>query len=312
MATQQTIEKKAVKAPLWTWLVFGFLAKIPMPMLHFLGDLLGNLYYRLDKRHRGIALRNIARVFPEKAKSERVKIAKAAFKQMGRTLLEIPVVFMAKRERLLDCVDIEGKEILAQALSQNKGVFLLASHFSNWELMGLLPGMLGYQTSMIYRQLNQASLDKYTLVSRSRFGTKLYSRNTGVRWLLRALKDNHCIVSALDQHMGAGNGIRVPFLGHIASTSHLPAPFVAKGVPMVGMALIRQDGDFKFTLKFWDVPCPKLSDNRAQNEVTIMTAACKSFDDVIKAHPEQWLWMHRRWRAVETDEAMEQVVHGAP
>jgi KDO2-lipid IV(A) lauroyltransferase len=55
-----------------------------------------------------------------------------------------------------------------------------------------------------------------------------------------------------------------------------------------------------------------LTDNKAQNEILIMTAACKSFDDVIKENSEQWLWMHRRWRAVETDEALTQVVHGAP
>jgi KDO2-lipid IV(A) lauroyltransferase len=231
---------------------------------------------------------------------------------MGRTLMEIPYVFMASRENLLAHVTIEGKEVLQDALAQQKGVFLLASHFSNWELMGLMPGMLGYQTSMIYRALNQKPLDTYTLAVRSRFGTKLYPRNTGVRWLLKALKENHCIVTAVDQHMGAGNGIRVPFLGHIASTSHLPAPFAQKGVPMVGMALVRQDGDFKFTLKFWDIPCPTLTDNKAQNEILIMTVACKSFDDVIKMNPEQWLWMHRRWRAVETDEALTQVVHGAP
>jgi len=306
--------KEAAKdeIPLWTRLLFACLAKIPMPIMHLAGDCLGMLYYTLDKRHKNIALRNLARVFPEKPKHKRKKIAKKAFKQMGRTLLEIPYVFSADKAALLDAVEIENIDILQSALAKNKGVFLLASHFSNWELMGLLPGLLGYQTSMIYRQLNQKSLDSYTLSSRSRFGTHLYARNSGVRWLLRALKENHCIVSALDQHMGAGNGIRVPFLGHIASTSHLPAPFVQKGTPMIGMALIRQGGGFKFTLKFWDVPCPTLSDNKSQNEITIMTAACKSFDDVIKANPEQWLWMHRRWRAVETDEAMTQIVHGAP
>ena len=301
-----------VKAPLWTRLVFGFLAKIPMPVMHRFGDALGWLYYTLDKRHRDITLRNIARVFPDKPKAERALLARRAFKQMGRTLMEIPYVFMARREDLFKRVDVQDKDILQDALARQKGVFLLAAHFSNWELMGLMPSMMGYQTSMIYRKLNQKPLDTYTLASRSRFGTYLYPRNSGVRWLMRALKDNHCIVSALDQHMGAGNGIKVPFLGHVASTSHLPAPFVAKGVPMIGMALVRQGNDFKFTLKFWDIPCPELTDNRAINEILIMTAACKSFDKVLKEHPEQWLWMHRRWRAVETDKAMTQVVHGAP
>ncbi|WP_051938331.1 lysophospholipid acyltransferase family protein [Ghiorsea bivora] len=306
------MSKETIKVPIWTRLLFSGLAKVPMPIMHALGDVLGWLYYTLDKRHRNIALRNLARVFPEKPKKERKKIAKKAFKQMGRTLMEIPYVFSESREDLLAHVEIENKDVLTDALAQQKGVFLLASHFSNWELMGLMPAMMGYQTSMIYRQLNQKPLDAYTLASRSRFGTHLYSRNTGVRWLLKALKNNHCIVSALDQHMGAGNGIKVPFLGHIASTSHLPAPFVAKGVPMIGMALVRQNNDFKFTLKFWDVPCPELTDDKATNEVLIMTAACKSFDDVIKENPEQWLWMHRRWRAVETDDNMTQVVHGAP
>jgi len=301
-----------IKAPLWVRALFGGLAKVPMPIMHVLGDGLGWLYYMLDKRHRSIALRNLARVFPEKPKKERKKIAKKAFKQMGRTLMEIPYVFSASADDLQQYVTIEGKEVLTNALAKQKGVFLLASHFSNWELMGLLPAMMGYQTSMIYRQLNQKPLDTYTLASRSRFGTQLYSRNTGVRWLLKALKNNHCIVSALDQHMGAGNGIKVPFLGHIASTSHLPAPFVAKGVPMIGMALVRQGKGFDFKLKFWDVPCPELTDDKSTNEILIMTAACKSFDDVIKSNPEQWLWMHRRWRAVETDEKLTQVVHGAP
>jgi len=300
------------QAPLWTRLVFGALAHLPMLVLHGVGDVLGRLYYTLDTNHRGIALRNLARVFPEKPKAERVVIAKKAFQQMGRTLLEIPYVFAADQEDLLRHVNIEGMDVLTQALAKKKGVFLLAAHFSNWELMGLLPGMLGHQTSMIYRQLNQKPLDIYTLTARSRFGTHLYPRNSGVRWLLRAIKDNHCIVSALDQHMGAGNGIVVPFLGHMASTSHLPSPFVQKGSPMVGMALIRHGGAFDFTLKFWDVPCPELGDDKTKNEITIMTAACQSFDDVIKTYPEQWLWMHRRWRAVETDEDMTNVVHGAP
>jgi len=167
-----------IKAPLWVRALFGALAKVPMPIMHVLGDGLGWLYYMLDKRHRSIALRNLARIFPEKPKKERKKIGKRAFKQMGRTLMEIPYVFSASADDLRQYVTIEGKEVLTNALAKQKGVFLLASHFSNWELMGLLPAMMGYQTSMIYRQLNQKPLDAYTLASRSRFGTHLYSRGT--------------------------------------------------------------------------------------------------------------------------------------
>ncbi|MDX8387323.1 MAG: lysophospholipid acyltransferase family protein [Ghiorsea sp.] len=304
---------KHQKVPFWAKLLFGFMAKLPVSWLNKLGAVIGYIFYIIDKNHRGITLRNLARVFPEKPKKERKQIAKAAFRQVGRTLLEIPFVFLGKKEKLLNHVSVEGEDILKAALAENKGVFLMAAHYSNWELMGLLPSMLGYDVSNIYRPLNQKSLDAFTLVSRTRFGTNLYPRNTGLRWLLTALKKNHCIIVALDQHMGAGNGIRVPFLGHIASTTGLPAPFVNKNqTPMVGMALERQNNGFDFKLKFWRIETPEVSGDKARDEIAVMTEACRSFDDVIKPHPEQWLWMHRRWRAVETDENMTNVVHGAP
>lgn len=297
----------------WTLWFFGAMGKIPLPILSALGWVIGMLYYHLDKRHRDITLRNLARIFPEITQQERIKLAKAAFIQNGKTVLEIPKVFTASQEELRSVVSVEGEDVLQAALAEQKGVFLLAAHFSNWEMMGVLPSMLGYATSTIYRPLNQASLDAFTLQSRTRFGTQMHSRKQGLRWLLAALKANHCIIVAIDQHMGAGNGILVPFLGHIASTSNLPAPFVQKNqTPMVGMALIRQDNDFKFILRFWRIESPVLSGDKARDEVAVMSSACQTFDAVIKNNPEQWLWMHRRWRAVEIDQNMRDVVHGAP
>jgi len=299
--------------PMWVRFGFKMLAHLPAPVLGCLGVWLGYAFYYLDRRHRHITLRNLARIFPEKPKRERILLAKQAFVQVGRTVMEIPLVFERNQADLLSCVQVEGENVLKEALAEEKGVFLMASHFSNWELMGLLPSMLGYETSTIYRPLNQQAFDDYTLASRTRFGTHLFSRKKGLRWLFSALKNNHCIIVALDQHMGAGHGVSVPFLGHIASTTQLPVPFVHRDqTPMVGMALERMDNSFRFKLRFWRIQAPETSGNKTQDEVVVMTAACKSFEKVIKENPEQWLWMHRRWRAVETDEHMEKVVHGAP
>jgi len=304
---------QAKHSPVWVRFIFKTLAHLPAPVLGGLGVWLGCAFYYLDRKHRHITLRNLARIFPEKPKKERILLAKQAFAQVGRTVMEIPLVFERNQANLLSCVQVEGEDVLKEALAEGKGVFLMASHFSHWELMGLLPSMLGYETSTIYRPLNQQAFDAYTLASRTRFGTQLFSRRKGLRWLFSALKNNHCIIVALDQHMGAGNGVPVPFLGHIASTTQLPVPFVHRNqTPMVGMALERIDHSFRFKLRFWHIQAPETSGNKTHDEVAVMTAACKSFDQVIKEHPEQWLWMHRRWRAVETDENMEKVVHGAP
>lgn len=301
------------RAPFWVRLLFSSIGKLPASWLDAAGYLLGHGYYYLDKRHRAITLRNLARVFPEKPKKERQALAKKAFIQNGRTVMEIPLVFERSKTYLLSHVQIEGEAILKEALAEKKGVFLMAAHFSNWELMGLLPSMLDYETSTIYRALNQKGFDAYTFASRTRFGTHMFSRKQGLRWLLNALKQNHCVIVALDQHMGAGAGIRVPFLGHVASTTQLPAPFVHRHqTPMVGMALERINGSFQFKLRFWRIQTPQITSDKMHDEVAVMTAACKSFDEVIKTHPEQWLWMHRRWRALETDDNMKNIVHGAP
>ncbi|MDX8384734.1 MAG: lysophospholipid acyltransferase family protein [Ghiorsea sp.] len=314
MPAASTPQTSVTKAPLLLRLLFGLLSYVPVTWMGKFGTWVGLAFYYIDKRHRTITLSNLARVFPEKQKKERIRLAKRSFAQVGRTLLEIPYVFMRSRQNLLAQVQIEGEEVLREALAQEKGVFLMAAHYSNWELMGLMPSLLGYQTSTIYRQLNQAPLEHLTSAARSRFGTHLYPRrHTSLRWLFSALKKNHCIIVALDQHMGAGNGVPVPFLGHISSTTQLPASFVQKNkTPMVGMALERLDNTFKFRLRFWKIATPELNDDKKTNEIKVMTAACSSFDQLILKQPEQWLWMHRRWRAVEIDANMRDIVHGAP
>lgn len=294
-----------LKTPLWLRIIFGLLANLPIAVIEMFGVLLGYLFYYLDKRHRAVVLRNLARVFPEKSKHEREQLAKRTFIQNGRTVMEIPFVFSASKQQLLSHVEVEGEAVLKAALAEGKGVFLMATHFSNWELMGLLPSMLGYQTSTLYRPLNQKSFDMFTFNARTRFGTQMFDRNKGLRWLFTALKENQCIITALDQHMGAGRGIMAPFLGHVASTTSLPVPFVHKNkTPLVGMALQRIDHTFKFKLKFWRIETPETTDDKSYNNTAVMSAACASFDDVIKSNPEQWLWMHRRWQEVETDEDM--------
>jgi len=301
------------QAPLWVRMVFGALAKLPASWLSALGVCLGYAFYYLDKRHRDITLRNLARIFPEKTKKERRHLAKQAFAQNGRTVMEVPLVFMRSKAYLLSRVQVEGEAILQEALAEGKGVFLMASHFSNWELMGLLPSMLGYETSTIYRPLNQKAFDVFTLAARSRFGTHMESRNKGLRWIFSALKQNHCMIVAVDQHMIEPHAVRVPFLGHIANTSPLPTAFVHKNqTPMIGMALERLNDSFDFKLHFWRIKKPETTGEKAHDEFAVMSAASSSFDDIIKTHPEQWLWMHQRWRVLETDNNMRDVVHGAP
>jgi len=292
-------------------LIFGLLALLPVRPMGAIGAGLGRLACRLDRRHRLIAERNLARIYPDHERPWRQKMARESFAELGRTLFELPTVFMRSKAALLGRVEIVGREHLEAALREGKGLFLAAAHHSNWELGGLLVSALDHPSSVIYREMKNPPAERFLKERRERFGAEFHSRLDGVRWLPRALKDGRIISLMIDQHIS--HGVPVPFLGHLGNTTTLPAPFVAKQqTPLVGVALVRHGADFRFTLRFWPIAAPRATGDREQDAVSLMQAINDSFAPTIHARPELWLWSHRRWLILEQNRDMMEVVHGAP
>jgi KDO2-lipid IV(A) lauroyltransferase len=139
----------------------------------------------------------------------------------------------------------------------------------------------------------------------------MVSRNTGLRWLPKALKQGASIAVTIDQHMS--QGVPIPFLGHMANSTTMPAAFMLKQqIPIVGVALERKGNSFDFNLRFWEIDLPEPTENKQANMFHIMQSVCDSFSPVIHARPELWLWLHRRWLILENEKELTQVVHGTP
>jgi len=278
-------------------LLFYLIRFIPVRVVGALGAGLGRVYYYMDRRHRKIALKNLLRVYPEKSADWRTRTAREACAELGRTSLELPHVFLRSREFLLSRIEISGEELLKQALSQKKGVILAACHHSNWELGALSISMLGYKANSVYRSIRQQPIDHFIVQARGRFGATLQARNKGLRWLPRAIKENSCIGLMIDQHLSSG--LPVPFLGHLANTTTLPATIHNKyHTPIMGIALQRIGRSFSFQLKFWPIDI----DIKDSNESNQMQLICDSFAPLIHARPELWLWIHRRWLYLDEQE----------
>lgn len=280
---------------------------LPARLTGAFGAGLGRVGYYLDRRHRKVCHQNLARIYPHLSRKQRHHMARESMAELGRTLFELPHVFMRPKEFLLSRIKLDGVEKLRDAVKKGRGVILTACHHSNWELGALSFSMLGFETDIIYRPLRQKSLDRVLKQCRERFGTHMRSRKDGLRWLPRALKQGHCIAVMIDQHML--NGLPVPFLGHLAKTTTLPAVFARKyHTPVLGVALNRIGRDFRFRLQFWEIDLqPHLADERMA-----MAEICDSFTPIIDARPELWLWSHRRWRLLDQVPGMAEVVHGAP
>ncbi len=273
----------------------------PVRLAGAIGAGLGRAAWLLDRRHRRIALRNLERIYPDKPESWRRRVARESFAELGRTSFELPHVYMRSKAFLLSRIRLKNHDALLQAKAQNRGVILAACHHSNWELGALALSMLGHAADIIYRTVRQPALDSFVLQARERFGTIMHPRDVGLRWMPRALKQNHCIAVMVDQHLS--NGTPVPFLGHEGRTTTMPAIFTNKyHTPVVGVALNRIGRSFRFELEFWPIPV----DEQARDEVQTMQTICDSFAPVIHRRPELWLWIHRRWLYLDEKEQEQQ------
>jgi len=292
--------------------LFYLMRMIPVRLAGALGAGLGRLAYVLDGRHRSITMRNITRVYPDKPRVWRTRIARESFAELGRTIFEIPHVFMRSHSFLSSRVQIEGEEELKAALARGKGAIIVACHHGNWELGALMLSLLGHPSELFYRPLRQASFETVIKAQRQRFGAQLHARQESLRWLPKALKNNACVGILIDQHIG--DGMAVPFLGHLANTLTLPAAMALKyQVPVFGVALYRAGHDFRFRLHLWPIE-PSESTAPGSNAVfNFSHCISRNFSPVIDQRPEMWLWSHQRWKLLEEHyKDASEVVYGTP
>ncbi len=276
---------------------------LPVRLAGALGAGLGRAAWLLDARHRRIAERNLARIYPRETAARRRRIARESFAELGRAAFEFPAVMLRKREQLLRHVHVSGLEAVQGALAEGRGVIINACHHSNWELGGLALSMLGLAPChVIYRPLNQRGPDALLKEARERFGAVHHSRRDGLRWLPKALRAGETIAVMVDQHQSTGEPI--PFWGHEACSTTLPAVFGRKyRVPQFGVALMRHGRAFRFTLRFWPIELPEPLPDREADIRQCMIAITDSFKPVIDERPELWLWIHRRWLYLDQREA---------
>jgi len=288
--------------------LFWLLRMLPARWAGALGAGLGRLCFALLRRHRVIAITNLKRIYPQQAPAWHADMARRAFAELGRTSLELPHVFLRSRAFLRSRVDVVNEHLMQQAMASGEGAFVAACHHCNWELGGLMLSLLGYDTTVIYRPAKYPALERYLKQCRERFGASMQSRWEGLRWLPKTLKRGSAIAIMVDQHMS--QGLQVPFMGHMANTTPLPATFhIRQQTPIIGVSLKRKGSSFHFTLEFHPVDLPALSDNKERDAYHIMRQVCASFTPIINERAELWLWIHRRWYILEQDQELAEVIY---
>ena len=275
---------------------FGLLGILPQRKVDGLCDALGRLWYRLDARHRQVALRNLDQAFGgETTPGQREQLAKKAFANLMRIPFEIGRAMKWTEQDCLRYFHVEGKERIQAAMQKGRGLLVLTGHMGNWELLPPMVLMLGTPVTTTYRPLKFAPADTFFLQLRSRFGSRMVSKKQAMRKILRALQKEECVCMLFDQTSRRATGAFVDFFGRKAWTNTGLALLALKTEAPVLPAFILRDGD-RFRVEIGnEIPLVK-SGSKARDVLENTRQYNKALEQIIRRYPEQWFWVHNRWK----------------
>ncbi|HEY7437080.1 MAG TPA: lysophospholipid acyltransferase family protein [Methylomirabilota bacterium] len=278
------------------WLLFPIawiLAYLPSSAGLAAGRRLGDLLWWVLRRRRAVALDNLQRSFGgERSPAELRRLGRRSFQHIGMNVVEACRYFLRPTHVMLSRVRLEGREHIQAAAAHGRGVLILTAHFGNWELLAAAHGLTGLPLSIVTRPLDHPLLDDLAARFRRRSGAELIVKRQAVREVLTALRRQRMVGILLDQNATRAEGVFVPFFGSPASTSKgLALLALRTGAPVVPVFLRREpDGRH----------CMDVTAALPPPEDGLATTYTATFNRVLEATirraPEQWLWMHDRWR----------------
>lgn len=279
------------------WL--GELSIIIMVTLPFLflplssGRVLGLILYYLWRKRREIALENVRNAYASGAiKGEPERIVKRHFEELGKSAIEIVKIFYGRGKRIIDGVRFKGLENLEKARNKGKGIIYITGHCGNWELLALTASMKLNPLAVVARKLNNPYLNNLIERIRSRYGNKVIYKKGALKEIIKVLRGNGSVGILMDQAVLPQEGIVVNFLGRPAWTTKMPALLAEKTGSSILPAFVKREGKGHVITIYPEV---MLISNKKGIEENIRRLNL-FIEDYIKENPEQWLWIHRRWK----------------
>jgi KDO2-lipid IV(A) lauroyltransferase len=274
----------------------GFIRALPLAAARPFGASLGELLYRIGAR-RGTVKRNLALVFPERPAAERRQIARRCYRHFGAMICDTIAMSRLDAVELCRRMTLVGWEHLEEAQSHGRGVLVLSAHLGNWEVAARPVGLYRGPFHVVVRPFNNPLVYAHLDRERERFGERQIEKRGAAKQLFRVVRERGIGGVVMDQRVRPGQGIVLPFLGHDALTTPLPASIALRtGAPAVTIvAWPEPRGRYRVELgKPMLPPEGGARDDEAVAALTRRYIAALEAD--ILRHPEQWLWLHRRWR----------------
>jgi KDO2-lipid IV(A) lauroyltransferase len=275
-------------------LAHGLIAALqhsPRPVADALGARCGRLLDALVPRLRRTAYRNLEFAYPEHNTAWRRETVDAVYRSIGRLLVALARFPSIDRNNVGQWIRYEGFEHYAQAKANGRGVLFATAHLGNWELSAFAHALLTEKMNIVVRPLDNPLLDDLVETRRGLSGNTLLSKRDFARSILHALRENEPVGILVDQNSAADNSAFVPFFGKPACTNLTFAKLAERsGAAVIPGFAVWSESERRYVLKFY--PVVPMSGDAVEDTARIQAAV----ERAIREYPDQWLWIHRRWK----------------
>jgi KDO2-lipid IV(A) lauroyltransferase len=262
-------------------------------------SLVGDCYYNLVKRRREGAIKNIARSFPEWDHDKVKATAHASMQHMFQLFVAeaIQMPSLITPSTWQKYIQFSGVEKITERIVNNKPVIFITGHCGNWELLGYSLSVLGHSIAAVARPLDNPLINDWVLGIREKYGLQIITKWGSIPILQDIISNGGSIGFIADQNAG-GRGMFVPFFGKLASTyKSIGLLAMRHDIPVACVHAKRLNGQFKYEVSMTDYIEPCDWCDQPDPLFYITARYSRAIETMVKNAPEQYLWLHRRWKS---------------
>ena len=279
------------------WPAIKLMGLLPRPVARAIGIGIGLAVFRLHRRLRDVGMRNLALAFPGMPDAERGQVLRGEYVSLGRQLAEFCRFPSYTWQNISKVVVYDGLENYEKAFALGKGVLFLTGHLGAWELSAFAHSLNGHPLSIVMRPLDNPYIDRLVQRYRTMHGNKTVSKDDFIRGLLAAMRAGESVGILMDTNMTPPQGVFVNFFGVPAYTaSGLARIALRTDAAVVPGFTVWEAKLGKYVLRF-DPALELVRTGDDNADIVANTALFTSvIEDHIRRYPDQWLWLHRRWK----------------
>jgi KDO2-lipid IV(A) lauroyltransferase len=281
----------------FAWSFVHLLGILPRRLARSAGAIIAGIAWFTLGRLRRVGLRNLELAFPQMPFAERKRVLRLEYRSLGWQLAEFAKMSGYTPEYASRFIRYDGLENYLAARDRGKGVLVLTGHLGAWELSSFYHSLAGYPMGMVIRRLDNPLVDRMVNRIRCRHGNRVLHKDDFARGLIGAMRAGETVGILMDTNMTPPQGVFVPFFGVPGCTaSGLARVALKTNAAVVPGFLLWETAERRYVLHF--LPEVALIDTGDSEPDAIENTARLTavLEDVIRRYPDQWLWMHRRWK----------------